>query len=207
MSAGTVILGVVAILVFSGLMQRVLDRMYLTDRQALLLIGLMLAGTMLPNIVLGPVSVNLGGAVIPFGVCVYLFIRANEAVERWRALLGSVVTAGVVYGISVLLPAEAEALNFDPIWIYGVCGGAIAWMIGRSRRCAFICGVTGILLADVTSAIVANMQGYQTQLVLGGAGIADATVISGVTAVLFCELIGEAIERFARAMEKRGEQS
>ncbi len=206
MSAGTVILGVAAILVFSGLTQRVLDRMHLTDRQALLLIGAMLAGTLLPNIAIGPVQINLGGAVIPLGVCVYLFLRADEPMERWRSLIGSVVTGAAVYAVSALLPAEAEALNFDPLWIYGLCGGAVAWLIGRSRRCAFICGITGILLADVTSAIVVAMQGYQTQLVLGGAGIADATVISGVTAVLFCELIGETIERFARALERREEQ-
>ena len=50
MSFGTLLLIIAAILVFCGLLQRVLDRMYLTDRQALLLIGLMLVGTFLPGI-------------------------------------------------------------------------------------------------------------------------------------------------------------
>lgn len=202
MSAGTMLLTIAAVLVFCGLTQRVLDRMHLTDRMALLLIGLMLLGTLLPNITLGPVAVNLGGAVIPLGVCVYLFIKADEPVERWRSLLGTVLTAAGVYALSRLLPAEAEALLVDPMWLYGLTGGLIAWLLGRSRRGAFICGTAGVILADTASYVVAAMQGYQAQLVLGGAGIADAVVISGVGAVLLCELVGETVERFARRSAK-----
>lgn len=102
------------------------------------------------------------------------------------------------------MPAEAEALPFDPIWLYGIVGGVIAWLLGRSRRCAFICGTLGILLPDVISAVFARMQGSDVPLVLGGAGIADAAVIGGVMGVLFCELLGEAIERMVRAWAERG---
>ncbi len=204
MSAGLMLLMILAVLVFCGLLQRVLDRMHLTDRQALWLIGAMLAGTFLPNLVLGKAAVNLGGFLIPIGVCIHLFIKADELRERWRTVIGSVLTAAAVYALSAFLPAEAEALLVDPLWLYGLTGGAIAWFLGRSRRAAFVCGVAGVALADAVSAIVAWSNGAQTQLVLGGAGIADATVISGVIAVLFCELVGEAIERFVRGREKRG---
>ena len=105
------------------------------------------------------------------------------------------LTGGAVYGLSLLLPAEAETLPLDPMWLYGVCGGVIAWVLGRSRRGAFVCGILGVLLADVVSGVVSRIQGYQTQLFLGGAGIADAAVVSGVIAVLMCELVGETIER------------
>lgn len=204
MSAGMMLLTIAAVLVFCGLLQRVLDRMYLTDRQALLLIGAMLIGTFLPNIQLGSVAVNLGGAVIPLGVCIYLFIKADENIERWRTIIGLLLTAGAVYALSALLPAEAEALPFDPMWLYGLCGGIIAWLTGRSRRGAFICGAAGVILADIASAIIGRLQGYQTQLILGGAGIADATVISGVIAVLLCELVGEMVERIVRARVRQG---
>ena len=71
MSTGMLVLTVVAVLVFFGVAQRVLDRMRLTDRQALLLVAAMFVGTLLPNVELGQVSLNLGGAVIPLGVCIY----------------------------------------------------------------------------------------------------------------------------------------
>lgn len=204
MSIGTLLLTITAILVFCGLLQRVLDRMYLTDRQALLIVGLMLIGTILPSMTFGAVSISLGGAVIPIGICIYLLIKADEAVERRRALIGVVLTGGAVYMLSVLLPEEAEAMLVEPMWLYGLCGGLIAWLLGRSRRAAFICGVAGVLLSDVINAVVILLQGYQTQLHLGGAGIADASVISGVVAVAMCELLGETIERFVRSHQRKG---
>lgn len=204
MSVGTMILTIAALLVFCGLLQRVLDRMYLTDRQALLIIGLMLLGTWLPDMGWGAFTVNIGGAVIPVGICIYLIAKANEAAERWRTVLGSLISAAAVYLLSKLLPSEAETLPLDPLWLYGACGGVVAWALGRSRRAAFVCGVLGVLLADVLSALVTYSQGYQTELHLGAAGVADAAVVSGVTAVLLCEVIGEAIERLVRQSVERG---
>ena len=198
MPAGMMLLTILAILVFCGLLQRVLDRMYLTDRQAIIVIIGMLAGTLLPNITLGRVSISLGGAVIPLAVCIWMLARADAAAERWRAVIGSLVTGSIVYALSAFMPAEAEAMLVEPMWVYGLCGGLVAWIAGRSRRTAFVCGVVGILLADTGAAVLLWLQGYHTQLVLGGAGIADATVISGVIAVLGCELLGESIERIVR---------
>ncbi|MBQ7845628.1 MAG: DUF1614 domain-containing protein [Clostridia bacterium] len=198
MSIGMVVLTVVAVLIFFGVLQRVLDRMHLTDRMALLLVAAMFVGTLLPNVELGMVSVNIGGAVIPLGVCVYLFVKADESKERLRAVIGAVVTGGAVYALSALLPDEPEAMFMDPNLLYGLVGGAVAWLLGRSRRGAFICGVVGVILADVATAVVNWSQGIHQQLVLGGAGIADTVVISGVLAVLLAELVGEVVERMSR---------
>lgn len=207
MSGGMLLLTAAAVLVYCGVLQRVLDRMYLTDRAALLLIGLMLLGTFLPNVVIGPVTVNIGGALIPLGVCVYLLLRADTALERWRTLLGTVLTAAAVYGLTLLLPSEPEQLPIDPTLLCALVGGLIAWLLGRSRRGAFVCGVAGVILADTVTAIVNWSQGISQPLVLGGGGLADAVVLSGMLGVLLCELIGEAVERAVRArMTKGGEE-
>lgn len=204
MSAGMLLLMIAAVLVLCGLLQRVLDRMYLSDLAALLVIGAMLVGTFLPDLKLGVVSVNIGGALIPLGVCVWLFIRADESLERWRVLLGSLLTGAAVYGLTRLLPAEAEQLPVEPMLLYGAAGGLIAWLLGRSRRGAFICGVTGVILADVASAVINWLSGIRQVLVLGGAGITDAVVISGILAVMLCELVGEATERIVRRRKAEG---
>lgn len=198
MSIGMVVLTVAAVLVFFGVAQRVLDRMHLTDKMALVLIGAMFVGTLLPNVNLGMASVSIGGCVIPFGVCVYLFFKADEGKERLRAIIGAVLTGAAVYGLSVCLPDEPEQMWLDPNLIYGFAGGVIAWLLGRSRRAAFICGVVGVLLADVVTALVNWNNGIAQQLVLGGAGIGDTVVISGILAVLLAELVGEIAERIAR---------
>lgn len=197
MSAATMILTIAAVLTFCGLMQRVLDRMKLTDKQALLLIVAMLIATFLPPLSIGNVSVGWS-VLAPIGVCVYLLMGAETQEERLRSAIGSLITGAAVYLIGTLLPPEAESLPLDPMWLCGLAGGVIAWVLGRSRRCAYICGTLGVVLADVANFAVASIQGYAATLSIGGAGIADAVVVSGVSAVLLCELVGETIERLVR---------
>lgn len=202
MSVGMIVLTVVAVLVFFGVAQRVLDKLYLSDRAALVLIALMFFGTLIPNIVLGSVSLSVGGALIPLGVCVYLLVRAGTAKERIRAIIGSLVTAGIIYALSVFLPDEPETIVIDPMYLYGIVGGVVAYILGRSRRGAFICGVLGVMLADIAVAVVNWSGGIQQQLVLGGAGIFDAMVISGILGVILAEFIGEVFERLSRGSER-----
>ena len=198
MSVGMILLMVTAILVFFGVAQRVLDKLYLTDRAALVLIALMFFGTLLPSVSLGRVRISLGGAVIPLGICLYLFIRADSGREKVRAVLGSLITAGIVYAIGVMMPEEPESIIVDPMFLYGIAGGAVAYVLGRSRRAAFICGVTGVLLADTAVAFMNWRNGIDQPLVLGGAGVFDAAVIAGLLGVILAELVGEVLERMAR---------
>lgn len=204
MSLGSVILMILAVLIYGGVLQRVLDRLHLTDRAALLLVGAMLVGTFLPNIRVGIVSLGIGGAVIPLGVCLWLLMKADTGLERARTLLGCVVTGAAVYALSMILPDEPETMLIDPMWLSGLAAGIVAYILGRSRRGAFVCGVVGVTLADCVTGIVNWSQGINQQLVLGGAGMMDASVFAGVIGVALTELVGESLEKIARASEKRG---
>lgn len=202
MSIGMIVLTVTAILVFFGVAQRVLDKLYLSDRTALLLIALMFFGTLIPNVTIGRVSISIGGAVIPFGVCVYLLVRAGTAMEKFRALIGAVITAAIIYGISTIMPEEPEMIRIDPMYLYGLTGGIVGYLLGRSRRGAFICGVLGVMLADIAVAVINWSNGIEQTLILGGAGIFDAMMVSGILGVVLAELVGELFERIARGSER-----
>ena len=199
MSVGVIVLSVLAVLVLLGMGQRVLDRMHLSDRAALVIIVSMFVGGLIPDIDLGMVRVNIGGALIPLGVCVYLLTTADENAERVRGLVGALITGGAIYALGRLMPSEPENIVLDPVYICGVVGGIVGYALGRSRRGAFICGVVGVLLADIINSIVLWAQGIAQKLTLGGAGVFDTAVISGVIAVLLAELVGETLERVARA--------
>ena len=199
MSVGLILLAGVTALVLFGVAQRVLDRMHLTDKAALIIAALIFLGGLIPDIRIGRVAVNLGGAVVPFGVCVWLLIKTDTRQEFGRAVWGSVLTAVAVYALGKLLPAEPEEMTLDPHYLYGLAGGAIAYLLGRSRRAAFICGVLGVILADTAVAVINWRNGIETTLRLGAAGAMDTVVISGLLAVLLSELVGELVERAARA--------
>lgn len=203
MTIGMILLLVAALLILLGAGQRILDRLRLNDKLALLFIALIVGLGFVPDVrVTETFAFNLGGAVVPLGLCVYLFIRADTAWERWRSILASVVTAAAVFAIGRFSPDEPEAMRIDPMILYGVAAGLIAYIFGRSRRCAFIAGAVGMMLANTANAVYVWSRGVAQDFVLGGAGAADGIVIAALLGVLLAELLGELIERMKRGNQR-----
>ena len=199
MSTGLILLVIVGILVGFGVAQRVLDRLRLTDRQALFLVLALLVGGLLPDLPLGEnLSLNVGGALVPLGLCAYLLIKADSSKEIIRTLVASALTGAAIYFLGKMLPDEPEAAFMDFNYLYGLVAGIVAYLFGRSRRGAFVAGVLGAVIADVWSAVEVWMQGVSQPLRLGGAGAMDVVVISGIVAVLLAEFLGELLERMSR---------
>lgn len=203
MTIGMILLILISILILLGAGQRVLDRLRLNDKLALLFIALIIGLGFVPDIRLTEVfAFNLGGAVVPLALCIYLFIRAGSAWERWRSILASLVTGAAIFAIGRLMPDEPEAIPVDPMILYGLAAGLIAYIFGRSRRCAFIAGVIGMMLADTANAFYVWSKGVPQDFVLGGAGAVDGIVIAGLLGVLLAELLGEIIERMQRGTKR-----
>lgn len=199
MPVGLVLLLITAGLVYFGLAQRVLDRMNLTDSQAFIFLGVMIAGSFfdLP-ISRGPVaiSVNLGGAVVPLILVFWLISRAGTGVEKWRGLIAGVATGVVVWGFAQLVGYREPAEQWlDPIWSYSLIAGIAGYLAGRSRRSAFIAGTLGIIVSDLIHMSIALAKGMATTVAIGGAGVFDATVLAGLIAVILAEVVGESRER------------
>ena len=205
MSIGMILLVITAILTLFGISQRVLDSMHLSDRMALLLIAAIFVGGLIPDIsITDNFSFNIGGAVIPLGICVYLFIKAGTSKERIRAIAAALITGIVLYVLGRVLPDEPEAMVLDPNYLFGIVGGLIAYILGRSRRSAFIAGILGVMLSQIINAIVMKLQGSLFSLNLGGGGFFDTIMLSGIIAVVFAEVVGEIIEKISEKSKREG---
>lgn len=203
MTIGNILLIIVAFLILLGVGQRVLDRLRLNDKLALLFIALIIGLGFVPDIpVTDQFAFNLGGAVVPLALCVYLFIRADTAWERWRSILAAAVTGCAIFALGMFLPDEPEEITLDPILVYGLAAGLIAYLFGRSRRCAFIAGTVGMMISNTSNAIRVWNQGVPQRFILGGAGAFDGIVIAGLTAVLLAEILGEILERMRRGARR-----
>lgn len=205
MPIGILLLSILTILILFGFAHTVLDRMRLNDKAAIFFLIAMIVGTFIPNIPLGDrLSVNLGGAIIPIALTVYLFIKAGTGKEKTRSIIASIVTAILIFFISRFFTGEEYATIFsDPFLIYGVVGGLSAYIIGRSRRAAFIAGIMGIVIADIAQVVLNIVNNTPGVIKIGGAGVIDAVVISGIIAVLLAEFIGEAREKLQGGTNKK----
>lgn len=205
--AGSIILLIVAILVFFGVLHRVLDRMRLSDRTALVILIAMAAGTFLEfDVARGPipVRVNVGGFLIPLAVSIWLIATAQDNAEKVRGVLSALFTGGVVWLLGKIMNPEEQFMRISPMLIFGIVAGVISALSGRSRRAAFVGGVGGIILADVFHWIDLVVTRVPGSVMFGGGGTFDATVIAGILAVGLVELVGEAREHLVKGNEKGG---
>ncbi len=197
MPVGMILLIGVGILIYLGFAQRALDRMRLTDKQALLFIGAVLIGGFIPDIPLTEnVSINIGGGILPILLIGYLLYRADTVKEKGRAVAALLIATVAVYGATKIVPVEPTYSVFmDPMYIFASLAGIIGYLAGRSRRSAFIAGAGSMVLTDIISRVEVALIGGRGTLVIGGAGAFDAIIIAGILAVFLAEVVGETRER------------
>jgi uncharacterized membrane protein len=196
------LLAVLAAVVFLGFLERVLERMRLSRREALILLLVMLAASFIPDLSLyRGLQVNIGGALVPLGIVIYLLWTTDTSKERLRGVASILVVTAAVYVLDKFLPLEPGFISFDldPLYLPALFAAVFAYLTGRSRRSAFIGAVGGVLLLDIV-AWVENLFMFPgvVPVVLGGGGVLGGAVVAGVLAVFLAEIVGELRERLER---------
>ncbi len=130
------------------------------------------------------IAINVGGALIPFAMCLYLLFRTREILSAVAAtaVVGAVVYhfARIVPGLGIAIPAIVPALV--------AAGSAYVFNPRHAPIVAFIAGTMGSLIgADVINLL--KVPDLSTPVAsIGGAGTFDGVFISGVVAVLLASL-------------------
>ncbi len=130
-------------------------------------------------------AVNIGGAVIPVVLCVYL-VAKNRMVRV--SLLGVAAVAAVSYVLARPVPGLGIAL---PVFVPPLVTAVVALVLSRSLAAplAYVSGSLGTLLgADVLN--LDKVQGLGAPIVsIGGAGTFDGIFVTGLLAVLYAGLV------------------
>ena len=127
------------------------------------------------------VAVNVGGAVIPILLSLWLLPRA----PLLRTLLATAIVAVVAHASARISPGHGITM---PVLIGPLVAALTALILTRGRGAApvaYIAGAMGILIgADLTNIPRLNELGPGV-LSIGGAGVFDGVFLSGVIAALF----------------------
>jgi uncharacterized membrane protein len=130
------------------------------------------------------VAVNVGGALIPGLVSLYLFVRHRLWV---RGLLAIGFVAALCHLLAQPLPGLGIAL---PVFVPAIASAVVALLLSlrRAAPLAYIGGSLGTLVgADLLN--LGRVQGLGAPMVsIGGAGTFDGIFLTGVLAVLIASL-------------------
>ena len=124
-------------------------------------------------------AINVGGALVPFGVSIYLLIQVPSL---WQVLVATALIAIITKLLARPVPGAGIVL---PMFIPPVLAAALALILGYqfAAPCAYISGTLGTLLgADILN--LHKLQNLQGVASIGGAGVFDGIFLVGIVAVL-----------------------
>jgi uncharacterized membrane protein len=132
------------------------------------------------------IAVNVGGAVIPTLVSIYLLFRQSLFVP---AIVGTAIVSVVVHRLAVPQPGVGITV---PVFIPPLAAALTALLLSRHRApsLAYIIGSMGVLIgADLMN--WSNFEGLGAPVAsIGGAGTFDGIFVTGILAVLLAPAAG-----------------
>jgi uncharacterized membrane protein len=140
-------------------------------------------------------AVNVGGAVIPTALSIYLLSKN----ALWlRGLIAAACVAAVCYASAQPVRGVGIAL---PIFVAPLAATIVALLISwrQAAPLAYAGGSLGVLIgADIMN--FDKLRGLGTPVLsIGGAGTFDGIFLTGVLSVLLASLIGGLMQRFQQS--------
>jgi len=143
----------------------------------------------IPDVVRSPstiIAMNVGGALIPTLMSVYLLIRH----DLWlRGAVATLVVAAVCYALSQPIRGLGIA---EPVFVPALTCGVVAIVLSREYAAplAYIGGSLGTLIgADLLN--LGSVRGLGAPVAsIGGAGTFDGVFLIGIVAVLIASITG-----------------
>jgi uncharacterized membrane protein len=130
------------------------------------------------------VAINVGGAVIPLFLSVYL---ATIVPSLWQVGVAILVMAVASKSLARVVPGRGIVL---PVFVPPVLSALLALALapGFAAPCAYIAGTVGTLVgADVLN--LRRLRAFQGMVSIGGAGLFDGIFLVGIVAVLLTALV------------------
>ncbi len=203
MSVSLLIVLTLIVLIMFGVGQRILDDLRLSDKAALIILVAIGVGIIIPPIWIGEYfCFSIGGFLIPLAVSIFLLISCGTR-DVVRAIIGTILVAAIIYGFEWILPADPEEVVIDNMYIYGIVAGIVAYLLGRSRRNAFVSCLFGITLAELVQWIINLCLGSKSILGLGVGGVFSTYIVAIIISVAVSEFIGRCIEMATENKEKK----
>ena len=127
------------------------------------------------------VAINVGGALVPLLLSVYLFLQLQGL--RVRMLIGTAVVALIVHGLARIVPGVGIAV---PMLIPPLVAAGVALILSfrRAPPVAYVSGSMGALIGADVSNLHRLAELGAPVVSIGGAGTFDGVFLTGIIAGL-----------------------
>ena len=126
------------------------------------------------------VAINVGGALVPLLLSLYLFLRLNM---RGRMLLGTAIVAVIVHALATIVPGVGIAV---PMFLPPIAAALVSLALARQQAppLAYVAGSMGALIGADLLNLPRIAQIGAPVVSIGGAGTFDGVFLTGIIAGL-----------------------
>ena len=180
MIIGLVLLGLVVVLLFLGIAQRVFKSFGLSYWLAFVVVGALIGSAFIPTFTANGVSVCVAGFITPIIAAAVFFVLSYRSGDLWRAVITWAAVLASYVAVWVILPRFLGGTATAAI--SGVLCGIVAFAVGRTRVSVLASTFGGMALGDIIASAV-SVYAYGNVLRIGAAAAFDAIIIASVLAV------------------------
>ena len=126
------------------------------------------------------VAINVGGALVPLLLSLYLFLRLNM---RGRMLLGTAIVAVIVHALATIVPGVGIAV---PMFLPPIAAALVSLALAprQAPPLAYVAGSMGALIGADLLNLPRIAQIGAPVVSIGGAGTFDGVFLTGIIAGL-----------------------
>jgi uncharacterized membrane protein len=126
------------------------------------------------------VAINVGGALVPMLLSLYLFLRLNM---RARMLLGTAIVAVIIHALATIVPGVGIAV---PMLLPPIAAAVVSFALAprQAPPLAYVAGSMGALIGADLLNLPRIAQIGAPVVSIGGAGTFDGVFLTGIIAGL-----------------------
>ena len=188
MIIGYVLLGLIAVLMFFGLLNTTVKAMRIDPWVALFFVIAFIVGGIIPMVSFGSeVVVGIGGFIVPFVLMIVLVVLSvikggGTNVVRLVASIASITA--VTTAVLTWMPTDVTWVAILSRFVIGILAGAISYVICADRISSVTGAIGGVVWGNLAAAMIAYFFGNADAIVLGSGLVYDAIIIGMVFAVV-----------------------
>lgn len=199
MIIGLVLCGLVAVLLFFGVAERVFKSFGIAYWLAFVLVAVLIGSAFIPSFKIGAVSFNVAGFVAPLVFAVIFIVLCVRTREITHALVAFTAVAALFVAVWLLI----EPITNDTVTVIiaGFLCGATAFLVAKTKLAALAAVFLGMPVGEIVSSTVGVFV-YGAPMRFGSPAMFDAIILAAVFAVVLFEAIA-AIKRTMNARARK----
>lgn len=187
MTMGLILLAITAIALFTSFGRRAFAGLGIPQWAAFMVVLAFAIGIVVPSIRIGKVYIGVAGFILPIVSAILIMVLLVQRGGVARGLVAMLAVVAVTTVLLLVMPMRTGGLRVLTAITIGVVGGAIAFIIGRTRAASAFAVLSGVAVGNLVYALIDYFAMNAAAITLGPSTVYNAVIVATMFALTVSE--------------------